>query len=111
MDDYPNSIHYQDFVARFKLRQDVITQSDNHCDKPLSNIYLTVESLINTKMFLSYRIRTESGPVYIYYNDEIIIEAHQTIDVGLIQTANNPPFLELGLDSISAEMTQPAYYY
>ena len=95
--DYSNSPHYMETIVKFTLRQEVHTQSDSHCDKPTGNIYLTMESLMNQRMYLYFRITREEGPVYINYWNDKFIEAHQIIDVGLIQQANNPPFLELSL--------------
>src|SRR6188768_4374939 len=80
IDDNSNSIHYLDAVLRCTLRQDILAPSDNHCDKPVCNIYLTIESLLDRKMFIPYRVERETGPFYINTGANILVEAHQIID-------------------------------
>jgi hypothetical protein len=111
IDDYSTSPHYQELIARITLRQYIIGSSDNHCDKPVCNIYLTIESTINQKMYIYFRVEREDGPLYMNFGKAILIEAYQTIDMGLIQSENTPPFLELSLDSLSATLYEEAYYY
>ena len=110
--DYtPGSIHYNEAIARVTLTQKVFSPSDNHCDEPICNIYMSIESLLPSKMYLLYRVQRETGPVNVYAYDFLLMDGHETIDVGLIETMNYPPFLELGLDSVSATLNGPAYYY
>lgn len=105
------SPHYNQKVAKFYLNQYVMATNNAVCGKESCKVNLSIESMVNQKMYLSYRIERYSGPINIYYNNDIIIDAYQKVDIGTIFTFNNPPFLEITLDSLNAETTTDIIYF
>ena len=111
VDDNNSSIHYNEVVARLYLSQVLLSPSDYVCGKMTSTVSLTIESLVNEKMWVSYRIDRHSGPVYINAYNNTLLEPHSTFNEGVVALFNFPPFLEISLDSLSAETQSEIIYY
>ena len=109
-DKMPGSIHYNQNVARFFLDQNIFTPSDKACGKEYSPVNLYIESLVNEKMYINYRISTVDGPIYIYYSADAYIETFETFNAGEILKYNNPPFFNIGLDSLNVTAYDLIYY-
>ena len=110
-DENFGSPHYNQKVAKFYLDQYVQTPNNKVCGKETSSITLKIESLVSQNMYVYYRVQELSGPINIYYYNDITINAYQTIEVGTIQTFNNPPFFKLSLDSITATTQSDIIYF
>jgi|GEM_PF-2151682 len=104
------SPHYNQLVARYSLIQRMETPSDKVCGKEISKVSLKIESLVTQNMYFNYSINRFSGPVYISYYDNVIIDAGDSVSVGTIVTFNNPPFLIISLDSLTVSSSDITYY-
>jgi hypothetical protein len=106
------SIHYNQNVALFYFDQYEQTPNDKICGKETCTIILSIQSLVNQNMFINYQIQTYSGPINIFDNRQVTVNAHETLDVGIIEQLNNPPFLPISLDSliISTNQNEIIYY-
>lgn len=111
VDDNNLSIHYNEVVARLYLRQEIQSPSDQVCGKAKSIISLQIESLVNEKMYLYYRIERYSGPVSINAYDQVLLDPHATLDEGVVVTQNYPPFLPMSMDSLLARPYDDIIYY
>src|SRR5436190_19045285 len=111
-DDFFNSPHFNQNIAQFFLHQDLLTPNDMWCGSQKSTISLKVRSLITQNMYMQFRIFGFSGPVnFNTIFDDVLIEAGDTVDLGMVHTITTPPFLPLNLDSIATDLqTQVAYY-
>jgi len=111
IDDNFNSIHYNDTVAKFFLHQDIYSASDLVCGNPFSNVSESVQSLIGEKMFMSYELRSYSGPINFNDYENLVIEPGATINQGLVFTSSSPPFLGISLDSLYSIVQGNITYY
>ena len=105
------SIHYNQNVAKFYFDELQITPNNRVCGKETGIITLTIKSLVNQNMFLYYRAYALNGPLYINISKQITINANDSINLGLVQSLNNPPFLPISLDSIVVETQNDIIYF
>jgi hypothetical protein len=106
------SPHYNQNVAKFYLSQYLETPNDEVCAKESSKVTLIIESLITQNMYCSfYSVSRYSGPVFISYTNDMTVNSHEFLNVGVIETYNNPPFLGISLDSIIVTANSDIIYY
>ena len=110
-DTYSPSIHYNQEIGIFYIRQIETTYSDKVCGMRTSVVRLGMKSLVPEKMYLSYHVRTYSGPGNISRFDDIEIAGYDSVDIGIISTLTFPPFPSINADSIYAYVTNKVDYY
>ena len=106
------SIHYNQNVAKCWLYENHQTPSDKVCGKATGTISLVFQSLVPQTMFVYLRLYNyNNGPVNVNFSKQILINAHDTLNVGLVETLNNPPFLPISLDSIITDTQGNIVYH
>jgi hypothetical protein len=106
------SSHYNQNVALFYFDQYDETPNDKVCGKETGTIKLSIQSLVNQKMYINYyQIQTINGPIYVNSNNFLSINPGETLDMGIIEQLNNPPFLPISLDSINIQAQNGIIYY
>ncbi len=111
VDNTWNSIHYNEKVARFHLDQFIQTPDDKVCGKETCTIRLKITNLLNQKMYVYYRVQDMTGPINLYYSDQVLLYPHEEQDVGVISIQNLPPYYPIGIDSIIASTQADIVYY
>jgi len=110
-DDFFGSPHYNQNIAQFIIEQKLFTPNDMWCGSQKSMVSMKVRSLINQNMYLPYRIFSVSGPVNFNLFNDVIINAGDTVDLGIVLSFTSPPFLPITLDSVGTDLQQQPNYY
>lgn len=107
-----SNIHYQDTIASFHLKQEVVETSDEFCGSHVSNIRLTITSRIPEMMNMQYRIISFNGIGNVNWQSQVILQPFEVKDIGIIETYNNPPFTNyLQTDSIIVSLLAAPVYF
>ena len=88
VDNNFGSIHYNQTVAIFHLKQIQTIYPYAQCGSNGCGILVAVESLVNEEMHISFFLQGNSGNISYSFSESAVIPGNQTIELGGIPTVN-----------------------
>ena len=108
VDNNSSSQFYQQTVARIVLDQELFSFTNTLCGVSKSTVSLSIQNLVNKNMNLDYSLNS-TGPVDIFSDNDVSINAKQSFNQGVIQTFTTPPFESIDNDFFSVDVFDITY--
>lgn len=88
IDNNFGSIHFNQTVAIFQLKQIQTVYSYTQCGSNNCGILVSIESLVNEQMEFTFSLQGNSGNMSYSFSKGVVIPGNQTFELGGIPTAN-----------------------